>query len=103
MMTRNGTAMTGDRRVAALLRRCSVGDQGAAAELFDLTWASMLSVARCAAPSEQAAQDAVAEAYLEVWARAMRGWDFGPRPSLRLLALAHAAAARSRPQEDLIA
>lgn len=98
----NDVELLGERRISALLRRCGRGEPEGAADLFDLTWAAMLSVARCVTRDEHLAHEAVARAYLTVWAKAMRGDDFGSTPSLRLLAIAHAAASAEM-SRDLIA
>ncbi len=90
-------ARTGDRDhlLASLLADCGRGHASALAELFDQTSCATLQVARCVAADEGAAQQAVHDAYVEVWQRAVAGRTPTQDVGLWVLALAHRHARRA--------
>ncbi len=83
-----------DLLLASLLDACARGSSSAMAALFDLTAGAALQVARCAAADERGAEQAVHDAYVEVWHRASVGRAPRRDVGLWVLALARRHALR---------
>ncbi|MFN8192034.1 MAG: hypothetical protein U0R78_16745 [Nocardioidaceae bacterium] len=65
--------VAGEHLLRSLLDACARGHQSALAALFDRTAPSALTIARCVAQHEEAAQRATHDAYVEIWHRAVAG------------------------------
>ncbi|TPW09521.1 MAG: RNA polymerase sigma-70 factor ECF subfamily [Halothiobacillaceae bacterium] len=57
-------------RLRDLLARAAQGDQGAFAELYDVTASRLYAVALRIAGESKAAEDAAADAYFQIWQQA---------------------------------
>lgn len=83
-----------DLLLGSLLDACARGNTSAMAALFDQTACAALQVARCASADEHAAEQAVHDAYVEVWRRAAAGRVPRQDVGLWVLSLAHRHATR---------
>lgn len=83
-----------DLLLGSLLDACSRGNASAMAALFDQTVCAALQIARCTAADERAAEQAVHDAYVEVWTQASAGRAPRRDVALWVLSLAHRHARR---------
>jgi RNA polymerase sigma-70 factor (ECF subfamily) len=83
------TEVAGEQLLRVLLDACARGHESALAQLFDRTAPSVLSVARCVAADEQAAQHATHDAYVEIWHRAVAGRLPAGDPAMWILGVVH--------------
>ena len=83
-----------DLLLGSLIDACSRGSTSAMTALFDLTACAALQVARCAAADERGAEQAVHDAYVEVWQRAAVGRVPSQDVALWVLALVRRHALR---------
>jgi RNA polymerase sigma-70 factor (ECF subfamily) len=84
-----------DLLLGSLLDACARGNASALAALFDQTACAALQVARCASGDERVAEQAVHDAFVEVWRRAAAGRVPRRDVGLWVLALAHRHAKRA--------
>jgi len=89
--------VTAARLLRVLLDSCARGSERAFAALFDQTAPAALSVARCVATSEEAAQRATHDAYLEIWHRAIAGHLPAGDPAMWILGVVHRHALVTAP------
>ncbi|MCB0906754.1 MAG: hypothetical protein KDB63_06500 [Nocardioidaceae bacterium] len=93
----NETEVAGEQLLRALLDACARGNQAAFASLFDRTAPAAVTVARCVAADEEAAQRATHDAYVEIWHRAVAGRLPAGDPAMWLLGVVHRHALATVP------